>query len=163
MTELLHDSHIWLLASFGVFLAIAWKVGKPAVLQQLDTRIAAIRDEISRAENLRVEAQELLAQYQRKHRDALQESERIIETARQHAQEIRTKAEADLEETMTRREAQLSERLKRMEQNAIDDIQAYAADLAIKATGEIIAGKLDKKANEKLVDQAIKDIGVNIH
>lgn len=161
--ELLHDEHTWLLASFLVFLAIVWKVGRPAILAQLDSRITLIKKEIETAENLRVEAQELLAQYQRKHRDALLESERIIATARQHAEEIRVKAESDLEETMERREKQLKERLHRMELAAIDEVRAYAADLAIKATTEIIVKKLDKKANETLVDQAIKDMSSNIH
>ena len=42
-------------------------------------------------------------------------------------------------------------------------LRSFAASLAMEATAQIIADKLDKKANENLVDQAIKDIGKNIH
>ena len=50
-----------------------------------------------------------------------------------------------------------------MEQSAVAEIQKYAADLAIKATTEIISEHLDKSANQKLVDAAIKDVGKHIH
>lgn len=161
--ELLTDSSIWLLASFLIFAFLVFKYGKGVFLKILDDRIAQVREEIETAETLRVEAQELLAQYQRKHRDAVKEAELIITNAERHASEIRTMAQAELKETMQRREKQLKERLARMEASAIEEIQAYAANLAIDATAEIIAGKLDKKTNETLVEKSIKDIGQNIH
>jgi F-type H+-transporting ATPase subunit b len=105
----------------------------------------------------------MLAQYQRKHKDAVNDAEKILATAKQQAEEIRKKAEKDLDETIARREKQLQERLERMKQNAKDEILEHASNLAIAATGEIIADKLDKKANEKLVDAAIKGVSKNIH
>ncbi|MCB9983958.1 MAG: hypothetical protein H6861_09885 [Rhodospirillales bacterium] len=165
--ELLADSHhgayIWYTISFIVFATIVYKFGKPAVLNYLDARIEAIREEISTAENLRVEAQEMLAQYQRKHKDAVKDAEKIVTNARKQAAEIQKKAEADLDETIARREKQLGERLERMKQNAQAEILEYASNLAIAATGEIIAEKLDKKANEKLVADTIKNVGANLH
>ena len=161
--DLLHDSSIWLLISFLIFAGIVFKFGKGALLSMLDARIEAIREEIKTAENLRVEGQEMLAQYQRKHKDAVKDAEEIMTKAKTQADEIKKKAEKDLDDTIARREKQLQERLERMKQNAKDEILEYASNLAIAATSEIIADKLDKKANEKLVDQAIKDIGKNIH
>ncbi|MCD8562539.1 MAG: hypothetical protein LRY54_00360 [Alphaproteobacteria bacterium] len=124
----------------------------------LDTRIASIRKEIVEAENLRIEAQELLAQYQRKHRDALKEAEKIISNAEKHAIEIRKRAEAELAETMERREEQFKARMKNMERAAMDEIQSYVADLSIQATQRIIADKLDKKIAGELVDRSVKNI-----
>lgn len=163
MLEFFQDTNTWITISFVVFAFIVFKGGKGALLGMLDSRIAQIKQEIEMAENLRVEAQELLAQYQRKHRDAVKDAEEIIANAKDHAEHIREKAEKDLDEQMNRREKQLKERLARMEQSAIQEIQKYAADLAIQATAEIIAEKLDKKTNEGLVDDAIKGIGENIH
>jgi F0F1-type ATP synthase membrane subunit b/b' len=45
-----------------------------------------------------------------------------------------------------------------MEQSAISDIKAYAAEISLQATAEIIAKQLDEKSNSKLVDQSIKSI-----
>lgn len=161
--EFLNDPAIWLLTSFIIFAFLVFKFGKAALLGMLDSRIKTIRDDIDTAENLRIEAQELLAQYQRKHRDAVKEAEGIVTTAKQHAKEIQRQAEKDLDETMQRREKQLEERLERMELSAIQEIQSYAANLAIEATAEIIANKLDKKTGEALVEQSIKDIDQKLH
>ena len=160
---ILMDEHTWLIISFIGFLAILWVFGKGALLNALDAKIKTIQDDIKNAESLRVEAQEMLAQYQRKHRDAEKDAKNIIENARTQVAEIQKKAEADLEETLARREKQLAERLERMKQNAKDEILEHASSLAIAATTEIIMDKLDQKANEKLVDDAIKAVGKNIH
>lgn len=141
-----------------IFSFICYKYGKDSILGMLDSRIAKIREEIKEAENLRIEAQELLAQYQRKHRDAIKEAEKIITNAEKHAIEIRKRAEAELVETMNRREDQFKERMKNMERAAMNEIQSYAANLSIQATQRIIAEKLDKKIAGQLADQAIKNI-----
>ncbi|MGB0719640.1 MAG: hypothetical protein ACPGRX_04150 [Bdellovibrionales bacterium] len=161
--DFLYDTHVWYLISFIMFAGIVYKFGKPVLLDFIDARIEAIREEIQKAENLRVEAQELLAQYQRKHRDAVKEAEGIIANAQKHAEEIRRKAEADLDETLARREKQLQDRLERLKANAIDDIQRHTASLAIEATAEIIAEKLDKAANQSLVEQSIANVSQKLH
>lgn len=93
---ILEDSQIWLLFSFLIFCFILVKYGKSAILNMLDSRIEGIRSELETSESLRVEAQELLAQYQRKQRDAEQEAEAIIAKAEQHALSIRKTAEKHL-------------------------------------------------------------------
>lgn len=163
MAELFADTHFWYLLSFLGFAFVVWKFGRKAILASLDNRIEAIRKEIQTAETLRIEAQELLAQYQRKQRDAMKDAERILASAKKDAEQVRIEAEKQLSETMARREAQLKERIERMEQNAVQEIQAYASELAMKAAKEIIIEKLDNKTAEKLADQSIKDVAQNLH
>lgn len=161
--EILHDSYTWLILSFVLFCFILVKFGKKAFVAMLDSRINLIKSELETAEGLRVEAQEMLAQYQRKHRDAVKEAEGIIAEAESHAIEIRKNAEAELKETIARREQQLKERLATLEAQAIAEIQKHAAELSINATAQIIAEKMDKKASDKLVDDAIKHVSKQIH
>ena len=157
------DSNIWYAVSFLGFAFIVYKFGFPLLIGMLDKRIEEIREELKNAENLRVEAQEMLAQYQRKHKDAVKDANAIIENAKQQAKDMQKAAEKELNEVIARREKQLEERIERMKQNARDEIVEYASSLAIAATTEIIADQLDKKSNDKLVDAAIKDISKNIH
>lgn len=161
--ELLQDTHIWVTLSFFVFVVIAFNVGRKSVLNMLDEKIEHIRKELETAESLRVEAQELLAQYQRKQRDALQESEQIVAKAKEHAEAYQKQAESDLSDLVTRRETQLQARLQRMEESAIKEMHDYASDLAIKAAGKVIADNLDKKTDEALVEKSIANIGKNLH
>lgn len=156
--ELLQDATLWLAFSFAIFLFVLWKTGRKAFTQMLDERIHAIREELETAENLRVESQELLAQYQRKYRDAVKEADDITKHAKERAYEMKVASARELEELMERREAQLTQRIERMKETAQAEIREYAADLAIKATRGIIESAMDKKANSNLVDEAIKNI-----
>ena len=161
--DFLIDTNFWYGVSFAMFVAVIWKYGWPVLIGFLDKRIEEIRDEIDTAESLRTEAHELLAQYQRKHRDAVEEAEQIIKNAQVHADEIKAQAEEDIEEILARREKQLEERIARMQAKAIEEIQEHTANLAIEATAGIIADKLDKKANQSLVDESINTIGKKLH
>lgn len=158
MTDTLHDTGFWVAISFFLFLFIAFRLGRSSITQALDSRIAVIRTEIETAESLRVEAQELLAQYQRKQKDAENEAAEIIAYAKEHAEKIKAKAEEDLAESMARREAQLTERLARVEENALADIRLHAATLTTAAAEVIITQSLDGKAAETLMEKSIKDI-----
>jgi F-type H+-transporting ATPase subunit b len=161
--ELLQDTHVWFAASFIAFLVFVLLRGRKAILGMLDERIAGIRNEISTAEALYAEARQMHSEYQQKHENAVRDAARIRQDAVKNAAEISRQAEADLIEAMERREKQLEDRLARMKQSAISEIQQYAADLAAAAAAEIIAKKLDKNLNEKLVDRAIEKIGGNLH
>ena len=156
--ELFQDTNFWVLISFAIFVGFAFKAMRDGLLGKIDGRIEEIKKEIDTAESLRVEAQGLMAQYQRKLRDAQKEAEEIVQSAKAHAAEIKKEAEKDLDEAAKRREEQLQARLKRMEDNAVQEIKAHAAQLAVEATKEIIIKNMDKATNDRLVDQSIKDV-----
>ena len=156
MAALFQEATFWVLLSFILFAVAALRFGKDKFLAKLDGRIAQIREEIQTAEFLRAEAQDLLSQYQTKQRDAAKEADQIVATAKQAADMINKQAQIDLDEMLARKEVQLAERLKRMEDAAKAEIQSYAAELAVKATAEIIAARLDAETNSRLVDATIK-------
>lgn len=158
----LQDTNFWVLLSFTLFVVVALKFGRAKVLGSLDAKIEKIRNDINTAESLRIEAQELLAQVERKQRDANVEANTIIATAKASAEMIRKDAEADLDSMIARKEAQLADRLSRMEDSARAEIQAYAAELAVKATTEIITARLDQAANDRLIDKSIQSIAASL-
>lgn len=158
-----HDATAWVALSFALFVVLIWFKGRKAILGALDQRIALIRTEIETAENLRAEAQKLCDEYERKYREAVRESENVVKAAEKQSIEIRKQADMDMAETIRIREKQLADRLERMKQSAMDEIQQYAANLAIEATAGIIKEKLDKQTHAQLVDEAIANIGKNLH
>ena len=164
MMELLaHDTALWVGISFVIFAFIAFKLGRSSVVGALDAKIDEVKQEIENAERLRVEAQELLAQYQRKQRDAEAEAADILARAQEQAKMIKSTAEADIAEIMDRRETQLAERLRRIEENALSEIQSHAADLAVAATTEMIAQTLDEKANSALNEASIGNLAKHLN
>lgn len=158
-----NNTGIWVAISFIVFITVAFKLSRKSVLGALDSRIDEVKNEIETAERLRVEAQELLAQYQRKQRDAEKEANEIIAHAKSQAEQMAKTSEAELEETLSRRETQLTERLKRLEESAISEIQSHAAELTVAATTEIIIQTLDKKTNSDLNEKTISSLPQNFN
>ncbi len=159
MLEILsHDTNIWVLCSFVIFAFILIKAGKSAMVTVVDTKIEKIKRELEEAENLHTEAQELLAQYQRKHANAVKESEKIIENAETYANKIRKQAKKELKENIIRREQQLEERIGRMKSNALLDIKRNAANIAIAAAREVITAGYTKKLDKTIVDETIKNV-----
>jgi F-type H+-transporting ATPase subunit b len=155
MGALLQDPTVWVAISFSIFCVIFWLFGRAALMAKLDGHIVSVQREIDTAETLRAEAQALLAEYQQKQQAAEKEAADILKRAKASADEIRKQAEKDIEEIAARREAQLADRLKRMEEAAVQEIRAHAADLALKATTEIITSQMSKEANDRLVDDSI--------
>jgi len=164
MTELLaYDTGIWVALSFVLFLIFAFIVGRKSVTSKLDSHINEVKLEIENAERLRVEAQELLAQYQRKQRDAEAEASTILDNAKAQAKHAQKEADKELKDTMARREEQLAERLQRLEENAIGEIQNYAAQLAVEATREMIMQTMDEGTNSDLNADAISNLPKNLN
>lgn len=163
MDILAHDTNLWVAISFVIFATIIFILGRKSVSASLDGKITEIKNEIENAERLRVEAQELLAQYQRKQRDAEKEAGEMLEHAKKQAKQLKKDAEKELVATMNRREDQLAERLKRIEENAISEIQSHAADLTVTASQEMIVKTLDDKLNASLNEKTITDIAKQIN
>ncbi len=92
LEALSHDTNLWLVFSFAIFLFILVKAGKGALVTAVDGRIDKIKRELEEAENLHTEAQELLAQYQRKHANAVAEADEILKNAEVYATKIRKQA-----------------------------------------------------------------------
>ncbi|MBT4740022.1 MAG: F0F1 ATP synthase subunit B [Rhodospirillaceae bacterium] len=142
-------------------IVVAW-LAKPimrAVSSALDGRADKIRGQIEEARKLREEAQALLAEYQRKQRDALSEAEHIVAQAKEEATRMRAQAEQDLEKSVERRKAQALDRIAQSEAQAIASVRNTAVDVAIAAAQKLITDQMSGDRQDALVDSAIKDLG----
>ena len=83
----------WVAVSFLIFIGILVKMGVPSLITKaLDDRADAVRKELDQARRLREEAQDLLADYQRKQRAADEEAKAIIEQARREAETMKAES-----------------------------------------------------------------------
>lgn len=154
---LLADSNFWVLLAALGFAAIVWKKGRKPILDMLDGRTERIRAELEEAERLRNEAQDLLSETQKKHRDALQTAQKILDNAQKNAAALEQDAQRKLEESLKRREEQLLDRIQRAEIAAVQELRAQAADIATRAA-EIMLEEAIAKRGPKLVDEAIDEL-----
>src|SRR5947209_16364347 len=76
---------IWTLLLFGASMYILWKLAFPRISDALDRRQHAIEESIDHAERIRHEADDLLAEYRERLREARGQAEQIVERARKAA------------------------------------------------------------------------------
>jgi F-type H+-transporting ATPase subunit b len=153
--HLLADGEFWVLLAVVVFAAVAWKPMRRTVIGSLDERAGRIRAELDEARKLREEAEQLLAQYQQREREAAAEAEAIIGHAREEAERIATQSARDLEQALARRTRLAEERIAQAEIKALDEIRAVAVDVAIGAAREVIVAQIDEQRGAALLDAAI--------
>ena len=113
--------------------------------------------------SLREEAQAVLADYQRRQRDAEKEAEGIVTQAMHEAERFAEDARAKLQESLERRTRMAEEKIGQAEAQALKDVQAAAADLAIAAAEKLIATELKGKKADALIDQGIKDVQAKLN
>jgi len=150
-----HDPEFWVLIAFVVFIAAVGKKAWAMITGMLDGRAAAIKSELERAVALREEAQTLLAGYQRQQRDAVKETEVIVEQAKQTARIETEQAKADLESALERRGKSATDKIAQAKVRALEQIRANVVDVTIAATRRVIAESMDDARSDALVDEAI--------
>jgi F-type H+-transporting ATPase subunit b len=147
--------------SLAMIVVIAIMIVKKvpgAIAKALDDRIALIRGQLAEAESLRKEAEALKAEYEKKAKSADKDRAALLERAKHEADEIVAKAKTDAEALIERRTRMAEDKIAAEERAAIEQLRATAADAATKAAARLIAERHDASTDEKLVDQAIKEI-----
>ena len=125
--QVIADPTFWVAVAFLIFVALLlWKVRAP-LIGALDSRAAKIKNDLDEAQRLREEAQALLAEYQRKQRDAISETEDMVAHAGEQAKRARQKAEEDLAAALKRREQQALDRIAiRLDTRSSDQLREAA-------------------------------------
>ncbi len=156
---MLRTAEFWVAVSFIGFLAILVYYKVPGLIAKaLDDRAEAIRKELDEARRLREEAQNLLNDYQKKHRNAAQEAEAITEEARREAEAYAKETRTALAESLERRTKQAEEKIARAEAQAVDEVRAAAVDTALAAAEKILREQAAGAAGAALVDDSIRNL-----
>src|SRR5262249_31710869 len=89
LMEIFQDPETWGAVATVIFVVLTARRILRALNKMLDDRTARIRSELAEAERLRGEAEKLLADYQRRQRQALKDAEEILAHAKSEAERIR--------------------------------------------------------------------------
>lgn len=149
----------WVALSFVLFLGLVFYFKVPGkITSALDKRAEVIRHELDEARRLRDEAQAILSDYRRKHKDVEKEATDIVRLARSEAEALAAETGKKLEESLERRTRMAEEKIARAEKQAMAEVRAEAINVAIAASEQIIARKMTPTASARLVDESIKGL-----
>jgi len=149
---------IWTLIAFGAALLILKKAAFPRIQEALDKRRTAIEDSINAADRTRREAEELLAEYRERLKEAREQAEDIVARSRKAAERFeddsKSKAHEDRDELMERTRREIEAETRR----ALDEIRKEVAELTVLATEKVTRKSLDSDDQRRLVEEALAEV-----
>ena len=163
MWRLLEDPAFWVAVAFFAAIAIAAKPLSAMILGALDRRSREIARNLEEASALHEEANELLASYRRKYRDAEAEIAEIMARAREEAERLTRDAARELEERVEQRRQKAMDRIRLAEADAVKEVREVAVDLALATTRRLLDDRLTEGEQSRLVDEAIDEVGRRLH
>lgn len=153
------DATFWALVALIIFLAILAYYKVPAMLgSQLDQRSERIRNELEEARRLREEAQQILAEYQRKRKEAEKEAEEIVEAAQREAGRLVEDAKERTQDYVTRRTALAEQKIEQAERDAVREVRSRAVDIAVAAAAKMIEERADAKVQAGLFKASVESV-----
>ncbi len=154
----------WAFISLVIFLAVLVYLKVPSALgRALDERADRIRKELEEARTLREEAQQLLAEYHRKRKEAEKEAGDIVAAAGREAKALLEDAKRATEEYVVRRNKLAEQKIATAETDAINAVRTSAVDLAVAAAGRIVSDKMDAKLSGSLFKDALTQVKSNLN
>lgn len=157
------DAAFWATVALIIFIGVILYLKVPGMIgKALDGRIKAIEGELAEAERLRLEAKFLLEEYESKRQAATSEAESIVAAAREEAFRLTAEAKASLETLIARRAKTVEDKIAQAESQAVAEVRARSADVAVEAARVVLAKQMSHKG-DALIDAAIKDVGAKLN
>ena len=162
--EIFYNSTLVVALSFFLFIALLGYLGVHKLIgKALDDRADKIRGELAEAKQLKEEAQEIFAEFERKQKEVQGQADDIIANAKAEAEAAAVRAKEDIARSIERRLKAADEQIELAESEAVKEVKDTAVTVAIAAASEVLAAKMGADKDEGLVDAAIKDVGARLH
>jgi F-type H+-transporting ATPase subunit b len=153
------DTYFWTaLALLGFFAILIYFKVPDSVGKSLDARAEAIRKDLVDARRMREEAQQLLADYHRRSKEAEEEAKEIVAAARREAETLASETRKTLAETLERRTKAAEEKIARAEAQAVSEVRSAAVDVALVTAEKIMRAKVTGSEADAIIESSISDL-----
>ena len=160
----LNNTEFVVLIAFIIFVGALVYFGVPGkVTGVLDARAVQIKADLEEARNLREEAKNVLASYERKQREVQEQSDRIVAGAREEAMAAAKQAKADLKTAIARRLAAAQDQIASAEASALRRVKERAVSVAVAVAGDVMAQQMTAQAAALSIDSAIGQVEARLH
>jgi F-type H+-transporting ATPase subunit b len=154
---------IWTIITFLILLGLLAKFAWRPLLEALETRQESIRKSLDDARQAKQELERLHQESAQIIRQARVEADGIITRSRGDAErlreEMRQKAKAEADGIVKNAERQIQLETTR----ALQQIRTEAVDLSVMIASKIIQRNLSKEDNERLIDEALRQVQSRRH
>lgn len=150
--------------AFIAFIGILIYMGVPKkVGGMLDARANGIKNTLDEARLLREEAKALLASYEAKQREVIEQSARIVATAKTEAQAAATQAKVDLQASIARRMAAAGEQLESTVKAAERAVRDQAISVSVAVAADVLKRQMTADQAAAAIDASIAQVAAKLH
>jgi F-type H+-transporting ATPase subunit b len=145
--------------SFAIVYFVLSKFAWPAISGMLDKRAETIRESLEKAEEAKVEAERLLAEYKQAMAEARKEASVILQQAKQSSEATRAEAASRALVETDAMIAKAREAIEGEKNQAIAELQKSVADISVAVAGRLIGTALDVEQHREVVEQYVSEAG----
>lgn len=149
---------IWTLILFLFTMWVLSKLAFPRIQAALDKRANQIQESIDAAERQRHEADDLLAEYRARLKEAREQADDIVARARKAAESSKNQATEEGREKREELVAAARRDIEAETRRSLERIRKEVADLTVLATEKVTRKSLTPDDHKRLVDEALAEV-----
>ena len=145
------DATFWVAISFFIFVGFLVYLKVPQKINDsLTNQIKEVKKELDEAEKLKVEAKNLLSNYENKIDKSKKEATEIINLAKKDSEKNILEKTEKFHQLMDGRKKNTEQKIAQMKENALRDIKNLSIKISMEAVERLIKNSIDKNRLETL-------------
>ena len=156
------DPQFWVAVSFFLFIAAIFNPVRKILKSSLDSQINGIKNKLSEAENLKIEAQNTLSELKNREAEVEKELQKLKLEAELKIKQLQELSTIKLSDQIQKREILAKNKIEQLLRDANLNIKNYISSIAIETCTNILQNNLtvDKKSN--LINESIKELDATL-
>lgn len=152
------DATFWVSISFFIFLGglIYLKVPQK-INNSLESQISEMKKQLEEAEKLKVEAKNLLSDYENKIDKSKKETQEIVKLAKKSSENIIIEKTEKFHQVIEDRKKSTEKKIAQMKTKALKDIKNMSIRISMDAVKHLIENSIDKNKLEKIYSNSLDE------
>ena len=153
------DATFWVAISFFIFFGVLFYLKVPQKINDsLTNQISEIKKELDESEKLKVEAKNLLSNYEKKIDKSKKEVQDIINFSKRDSEKIILEKTKKFHQTIENKKKTTEQKIVQMKENALKEIKNISVKISMEATEHLIKNSIDKDKLEKLYSKSLQQV-----
>ena len=152
------DATFWVAVSFFIFCAgLVYLKVPQKINDSLSEQIEKIKKELNEAKELKIQAKNLLSDYENKIDRSKKEAKEIIDLAKKENEKNILEKTTRFHEMLDNKKKNIEQKISQMRENALKDIRDISIKVSIESVESLIKKSIDKNKLEKFNSKSLKE------
>ena len=151
------DATFWVAVSFFIFFGVLIYLKVPQkISNSLTDQINEMKKELDEAEKLKIEAKNLLSNYENKIDKSKKETREIINLAKKDSEKTILEITKKFHQIIENKKKNAEQKIVQMKENALKDIKNISVKISMETVEHLIKNSIDKSKLEKLYIKSLE-------